>query len=230
MLARIAAVAIVLLAPHASHAQSLSYWKGHRWVLAGDGTLQVKRQLLCRECSVNGDKDVRRHYFVTTDDACTELADHSFVTAPTSGVVTWVGGVSHPGDTKASRVNASMHNVAGGAYGAGVFVLPSGFSIPYGVTWNAGVGGVDTLVLTFDKGSGISVDTLTGVSEKEYAAAKSSAAACVNTPLPWPKNASQPSPEMKDACYGIVNGGLSKTTINIIVVVACVLFSVVIVA
>jgi hypothetical protein len=188
---------LLLLAPHASRAQSLSYWKGQRWVLAKDGTLQIERQILRRQCV--RDSDVRANYFVSTGGVCTELADHRFVTDPTSGVVTWIGGVTHPGETEVSRVNASMQKVAGAFYGAGVFVLPpsgGGFSIPYGVTRDAhGVGGVDTIVLLFDNGGGISVDTVTVVSKMEYDAAKNSVPACVNTP--------QPDLPLADACAGL---------------------------
>jgi hypothetical protein len=188
---------LLLLAPHASRAQSLSYWKGQRWVLAKDGTLEIERQILRRQCV--RDNDVRANYFVSTGGVCTELADHRFVTDPTSGVVTWIGGVTHPGETEVSRVNASMQKVAGAFYGAGVFVLPpsgGGFSIPYGVTWDAhGVGGVDTIVLLFDNGGGISVDTVTVVSKMEYDAAKNSVPACVNTP--------PPDLPLADACAGL---------------------------
>jgi uncharacterized integral membrane protein len=213
-------ILLLLLAPHTSHAQSLSYWKGQRWVLAKDGTLENERQILRRQCV--RDNDVRANYFVSTGGVCTELADHSFVTDPTSGVVTWIGGVSHPSETEASRVNASMHDVAGTCYGAGVFVLPGGgFSIPYGVTWDAhGVGGVDTIVLLFDNGGGISVDTVTVVSKKEYDAAKNSVPACVNTP--------PPDLPLADVCAGLKPDDGSNTIIIIILVASTILILIIV--
>ena len=177
-------VMILILVPAGVLGQ-LTYWQGTRSVLDTYGEIIIVRGLI-RTQLITDQGVIIWNYTAYVDSDCTELANH--VISPTgnnsnSKEYKWQGELVG-GDSSGSHINAIMHYIPYlGFFGAGDFIAPGPFVVPFGVQWTTGTN--DYFGLTFvdtdtAAPNGISVDLIEQTDKYTYTVIKNSLNKCSN--------------------------------------------------
>src|SRR3989338_964245 len=167
----------------------LTYWQGTRSVLDTYGETVIVRGLIRTQLITDQGVTIWNYTAYVGQD-CTELADH--VISPVGNGSTeynWQGQLVG-GDASGSTITATMHYIPYlGYFGAGTFVAPGPFVVPFSVQWTTATN--DYFGLTFVdsvKGvpDGISVDLVQQTDLYTYTLIKKSLTECSNLIPPKP--------------------------------------------